>query len=94
MCACFALASAIKVEPMALPIPRDPECSMIQTRCSVSRQVSMKWLPVPSVPRWLKLFVLESFGRFSTMRPKRSSMVRQFSKRVGPLFLFALEQRF
>ena len=32
----------------------------------------MKWLPVPSVPRWTSWFALAIFGCFSTMRAKRS----------------------
>ena len=47
---------------MALPTPREPECSMTQTRPASSRQTSMKWLPLPSVPRCTRWLVFSSFG--------------------------------
>src|SRR5271167_385048 len=37
---------------MRLPMPREPEWSITQMRSFSSRQISMKWFPVPSVPRW------------------------------------------
>ena len=37
--------------PIRLPTPREPLWSMTQTWFSSSRQTSMKWFPVPSVPR-------------------------------------------
>src|SRR2546428_816350 len=39
---------------------RDPECSINQTKFSVSRQTSMKWLPPPSVPNCFIAFALRS----------------------------------
>ena len=47
-----ACAKRMKYVPMRLPTPREPLCSMNHTRSDSSRQTSMKWLPVPSVPRW------------------------------------------
>ena len=47
---------------MALPTPREPECSSSQTAPVSSRQTSMKWLPEPSVPRWRRLFVFSRRG--------------------------------
>ena len=40
-------ASSMKYVPMALPMPRLPECSIAHTRPASSRQTSMKWLPPP-----------------------------------------------
>jgi hypothetical protein len=57
---CFA--SSMNIVPMKLPTPREPECSMNHTKPASSRQTSMKWLPVPSVPRCLRLLVFASFG--------------------------------
>src|SRR5882762_2435129 len=45
-------ASSMKNVPKRLPTPRDPECNRNQTFSLSSRQTSMKWFPVPSVPRW------------------------------------------
>ena len=45
-------ASAMKYVPSRFPIPRLPECSITHTSSFSSKQISMKWLPVPSVPRW------------------------------------------
>src|SRR5215470_4709972 len=50
------LASSMKYVPILLPTPREPLWSMNQTRSASSRQTSMKWLPVPSVPRCTTLF--------------------------------------
>ena len=36
----------------------------------------MKWLPVPSVPRWTRLFVFASRGYFATICPKRAAIER------------------
>ena len=51
-----SLAISMKCVPMRLPTPREPLCSRNQTRSASSRQTSMKWFPVPSVPscvaRW------------------------------------------
>ena len=48
--------------PMRLPMPREPECSIAHTRSASSRHSSMKWLPVPSVPRCGSAVPLASFG--------------------------------
>ena len=48
----FLRARSMKYLPIALPMPREPECSITQTRSASSRQTSMKWLPPPSVPSW------------------------------------------
>src|SRR6266704_6239772 len=40
---------------------REPECSINQTKFSVSRQTSMKWLPPPSVPNCCIAFALRSW---------------------------------
>src|SRR5260370_1125306 len=40
---------------------REPECSINQTKFSVSRQTSMKWLPPPSVPSCFIAFALRSW---------------------------------
>ena len=53
---CFA--SSMKYVPIRLPTPREPLWSMTQTRSASSRQTSMKWLPVPSVPRCVTWFAL------------------------------------
>ena len=44
----------------SLPMLREPECSINQTKFSVSRQTSMKWLPPPSVPSCFIAFALRS----------------------------------
>ena len=48
----------------------------------------MKWLPVPSVPRWTRLFVFSSRGYLSVIRLKRAASVAQAStiagRRVAP----------
>ena len=46
-----SLACSMKYRPIRLPTPREPLCSITQTRSASSRQSSMKWLPEPSVPR-------------------------------------------
>ncbi len=47
---------------VTLPMLREPECSRTQTRASSwSTQISMKWLPPPSVPHWSAAF-LRSLG--------------------------------
>ena len=54
---------------MRLPTPREPLCSMNQTRSASSRHTSMKWLPVPSVPRWFDVVAAaRAAGACSTMR--------------------------
>src|SRR5688572_25973615 len=40
----------MKYVPIRLPVPREPECSITHTASASSRQISMKWLPPPSVP--------------------------------------------
>ncbi len=55
----------MKYEPIALPMPRLPECSITQAASASSRQSSMKWLPPPSVPIWFTQLEL---------RPMRLSM--------------------
>ena len=52
---------------MRLPMPREPECSITHTRSPSSRQTSMKWLPVPSVPRCSSAVPWPIFGCFSTI---------------------------
>ncbi len=52
----------MNIVPIALPTPREPECSMNHTKPSWSRQTSMKWLPVPRVPRCLRLLVFFKRG--------------------------------
>jgi hypothetical protein len=39
--------------PIRLPMQREPECSITHTVPASSRQISMKWLPPPSVPSWV-----------------------------------------
>ena len=50
-----------------LPMPREPECNITQTVCSVSRQTSMKWLPPPSVPNCRCGSFVDSFGCLATI---------------------------
>ena len=57
---------------MRLPTPREPECSITHTRSASSRHTSMKWLPVPSVPRWSALRLLATLGCLSTMAARPS----------------------
>ena len=52
----------MNIVPMKLPTPREPECSMNHTKPASSRQTSMKWLPVPSVPKCWMWLVFSSFG--------------------------------
>ncbi|MNO87795.1 hypothetical protein D3C76_792220 [compost metagenome] len=74
-----AWASSMNWVPMALPTPREPLCSMNQTRSASSRQTSMKWLPVPRVPRCWRLLVLSSCGYFAVIARKRPARARQAS---------------
>jgi|GEM_PF-4846720 len=74
----------MKCEPILLPTPREPLCSMIQTASFSSRQISMKWLPLPSVPSCVRLFVLIRNGCFSQRRSKRPLNAAQaFSTSLG-----------
>ncbi len=57
-----SFASSMKYEPIALPTPREPECSITHTDPFSSRQTSTKWLPPPSVPRCMRLLVRSSTG--------------------------------
>ncbi|MCY1292300.1 hypothetical protein D9M70_415170 [compost metagenome] len=50
---------------------------MNQTRPASSRQTSMKWLPVPRVPRWLRLLVFSRRGYLSVMCRKRPARAFQ-----------------
>lgn len=50
---------------MAFPTPRDPLCNITHTVWVSSKHTSMKWLPVPSVPKWFKLLVFFRNGCFS-----------------------------
>jgi hypothetical protein len=52
---------------------------MTHTRCSVSRQTSTKWLPVPSVPRCMTLLVFASRGYFSHSASNRALSTAQAS---------------
>ena len=58
--------------PIRFPTPREPLCSITQTRSSSSRQSSMKWLPVPSVPRWFSVLPRRSRSYLTQMRSKPS----------------------
>jgi hypothetical protein len=56
----YARRSAFKESLISMvPTPREPECSMNQTKRASSRHTSMKWLPVPRCWMW---FVLASLG--------------------------------
>ena len=55
-----------------LPMPREPECNITHTVCSVSRQTSMKWLPPPSVPSCFCGSLGLSCGYFAVMASQRS----------------------
>ncbi|OQA09385.1 MAG: 2-deoxy-scyllo-inosamine dehydrogenase [bacterium ADurb.Bin374] len=59
---CTTCQSSMNIVPMKLPTPREPLCSMNHTKPVSSRQTSMKWLPVPSVPRCWMWLVFSSFG--------------------------------
>ena len=72
-------ASSMNRLPMALPTPREPECSMNHTCPASSMHTSMKWLPVPRVPRCRRLLVRSICGYFWVMRAKPATSSRHMA---------------
>ena len=66
-------ASSMKSWPIMLPMPREPECNITHTVCSVSRHTSMKWLPPPRVPSCFCGSLFFRRGYFATMVSWRAS---------------------
>jgi len=54
--------SSMKTVAMRFPTPRLPACSISHTRSASSTHTSMKWLPVPSVPKYATSFAFSSTG--------------------------------
>src|SRR3954462_2686381 len=72
---------------MRLPVPREPEWSITQTRCSSSRQISMKWLPPPIDPSWSEVLP-STLGCLATIFRQRSSK-RSYQVRATELGVIA-----